>query len=81
VYENLELEKILALNPQIDEELLKEGRELLRKMREAGIRKRGYNLTSPYARRYARIPKPVSEEDSVDPRTVRVGRSFRSRNG
>lgn len=70
--EHLELDEILTLNPQVDEQLLNQARELLRKMRLAGISKRNYNLASPYSRR----PKPVPKEGSIDPRTVRVGRSL-----
>ena len=71
--EHLELEEILALNPQVDEQLLQQARELLRKMRQTALKKRGYNLASPYAKRHA----PVGRNETVDPRTVRVGRSLR----
>lgn len=70
--EHLELDEILALNPQVDEQLLEQARKLLTKIRQQGISKHGYNLVSPYARQ----PRPVSQEGSVDPRTVRVGRSL-----
>lgn len=65
------LDEILSLNPQIDEQSLKQARELLRKLRQAGISKRGYNLISPYYRRH----KPISKKGDLDPRTVQVGRS------
>jgi hypothetical protein len=68
--EHLELEDILALNPQVDEQLLEQARELLRKIRQGGIKKHGYNLASPYTKRYG----PVGRGESLDPRTVRVGR-------
>ena len=70
--EYLELDEILTLNPQVDEQLLEQARELLSEMRQHGISKRGYNLTSPYARH----PRLMSKENSIDPRMVRVGRSL-----
>ena len=70
---HLELDEILALNPQVDEQLLNQSKELLSKLRQAGISKRNYNLVSPYSRR----SELLSKEGSVDPRTVRVGRSAR----
>jgi len=69
--ENIGLDEILRLNPQVDETLLEQAIELLHKMRQGGVSRRGYNLASPYSRRTI----PISKENSVDPRTVRVGRS------
>lgn len=68
---NLTLKEILSLNSQVDEKLLKQARELLRKLRQAGVSKRGYNLVPPYSRRL----KPISKESDIDLRTVRVGHS------
>lgn len=68
---NLTLNEILSLNPQVDENLLKQARELLRKLRQAGVSKRGYNLASPYSRRL----KPVSKDRDLDLQTARIGRS------
>lgn len=67
---NIDLEKILKLNPHIDEETLKQAIELMRKIRESGVKKHGYNLASPYTRRSA----PVSPNIVNDPRVVYVGR-------
>lgn len=65
------LDEILSLNPQIDEKSLKQAKELLRKLRQAGTSRRGYNLLSPYYRRH----KPILKKGDLDPRTVQVGRS------
>lgn len=70
--ENIGLDEILRLNPQVDQQLLERFRELLHEMHQGGISKAGYNLVSPYSRR----TKTVSKESSLDPRTVRVGRSL-----
>ena len=70
--ENIDLEKILALNPHIDKETLKQAIELLCKMRESGVKDSRYSLISPFARRPA-IPPDIER----DPRTVHVRRHSR----
>ena len=69
--ECLELDDILSLNPQVDEQLLKQSRELSNKMHQYRGKKRGYNLASPYTRR-----RLITKENQMDPRTVLVGRSL-----
>jgi len=68
--ERLELEEILTLNPQIDRQMLEQAMDLLRKIRESSIGRPGYNLASPYARRYTSI----GGDTEPDPRTAHVGR-------
>lgn len=69
---SLTLKQILSLNPQIDEKKLKQSIELLRKLRQVGINKRGYNLISPYSRHRHKL---ISKENKVDPRTIQIGLS------
>lgn len=64
------IEEILALNPHIDEEKLEKAREILRKLRESRTGRAGYNLAPPFGHR--RIF--VGEGDSVDSRTIHLGR-------
>jgi len=48
------LEDILALNPQIDEEMLVKAMALLQKMQERGLKGPGYKLAMPYSRHCTR---------------------------
>lgn len=68
---SITLDEILSLNPQIDEKSLSEAKELLRKLRQVGTLRRGYNLASPYNHRH----KPIPKKGDLDPRTVYVGHS------
>lgn len=45
-----DFEEILHRNPKIDKESVREGLALVRQLRDAGLKERGYNLSSPYAR-------------------------------
>ncbi len=67
-----ELDEILASNPHIDPNLLEQSKEILNKLREAGVKKAGYNLASPYARR-RNTPSSIGS----DPRVVHLRRSSR----
>jgi len=71
--DNIDLEEILALNPHIDKETLKEAIELMIKMQQSGVKEYNYNLISPFARRRATIDKDIEK----DPRTVHVRRHSR----
>lgn len=62
---NISIRELLDKNPQINEEELKKALELTQKIREAGVRRRGYGVISPYVRRIPR--RHIS-----DPRIVYV---------
>ena len=63
---HLTKEKILALNPHIDEEELKAMQRILKKMRTVKGRKYRYNLVPPFER--PRVT--VGENDTKDSRTI-----------
>ena len=64
--EHITKEKILALNPHIDQEELKAMQKILNKMRTMKGRKYHYNLVPPYAR-----PRVTAgENDATDSRTI-----------
>ena len=67
---NIDLEEILALNPHIDKEILKQAIELMYKMQKSGVKEYNYNLVSPFARRSVSIDKDAEK----DPRIVHVRR-------
>jgi hypothetical protein len=46
--ERVELEEILIQNTQIDEVELSKARELLRRLREQGVRRKDYELVPPF---------------------------------
>ena len=59
------------MNPQINEEELKQVKDLLRRLRQVGTVKRSYNLANPYDNRN----KSLFKKENLDPRTVQLGRS------
>jgi hypothetical protein len=61
--EPIDLDEVLANNPQIDPDKLDEARELLRRLREKGVRPRGYGLAPPFGGRRA-IAKDDGRADS-----------------
>ena len=64
--DRLDVEQILQANPHINQEELAHTREVLRKLRESGVRPTGYRLVLPYnGRRVA-----IGTDDKNDPRTV-----------
>ncbi len=63
---HLTKEKILALNPHIDEEELKAMQRILKKIRTVKGRKNRHNLVPPFER--PRVT--VGESDKKDSRTV-----------
>lgn len=64
------LKTIIALNPQINKDLLKKSQELSQKLQKAGTIKREYNLISPYSQHH----KPTSQKGDLHPKTILVGR-------
>jgi len=69
--EHLNVDEIIDHNPQVDPEQFAEARELLRKLRERGVRRKGYELAPPYRGRRA----SVRDESGDDPRLIRLRRS------
>lgn len=61
-------EEVLRLNPQVDPRELEEGRELLRRLREAGVGTSRRKLASPLTRRRA----VIDDDPEKDPRTVHL---------
>jgi hypothetical protein len=51
------IEEILAKNPQVDGETLRKSMELLKKMRERGVKGRRHNIISPYVRRISKAKR------------------------
>jgi hypothetical protein len=64
--EQLDVERILQNNPHISQEELANAREILRKLRESGVRAAGYRLVLPYSGRRV----STKREEKSDPRTV-----------
>jgi hypothetical protein len=60
--------EILARNPQIDPERLEQARDMLRRLREMGWPRRGYELAPPF--RGSRVAP--DETPREDPRLVRL---------
>ena len=69
--ERFDLEEILSRNPQIDAEQLEDAREMLRRLREQGLKRKGYDLATPYGGRRVTV---VEETGANDPRFVRLRR-------
>jgi hypothetical protein len=65
----LDLAKILKRSPNINPKKLEESRKLLLKLRNRGIRRSGYGLAPPFARRH---PAPVERF------AIRLGKSEES---
>jgi hypothetical protein len=73
VVKHLTLERILALNPHINAKTLRDALELMRKLRERGVKRACYNLTSPYSGRRVFENKDISS-GSRSARTERACR-------
>lgn len=63
-------DEILARNPQIDQARLEEARDMLRRLREKGVRRKGYDLAPPFGGRRA----VVKDKSRAEPRQVRARR-------
>jgi hypothetical protein len=63
-----DVEEIIRTNPNVDPKALEAGRELLRQLREQGIRRSPHKLASPLHRRRAL----VDDDSAKDPRTVQL---------
>ena len=55
---HIDLEELLARNPQIDPKRLDEARELHRRLRERGVRRKGYDLAHPFG-----VPRVAVRDD------------------
>lgn len=66
--EPFDVDELLEHNPQIDRERLEEARELHRRLREAGVRRKAYDLAPPFGGRRA----SVREDAKSDSRVVQV---------
>lgn len=60
---------ILARNPEIDRDQLEEAREALRRLREMGVQRKGYDVVSPFGGGH-RVS--VHDEKRNEPRQLRV---------
>lgn len=69
----IEISEILKRNPQIVPEDLEKSREMLRKLRESGVRAHKYSLVSPFAGKRVSVSKVTDAE--TDARTFRLKRS------
>ncbi len=70
------LDEILSRNPRIDEEELEEARELLRQLRERGVRRKGYDLAPPFGGHRAAVRD--ARDNGTDPRLVRLRKPHQS---
>lgn len=62
----IEIEEIVAKNPQIDAEELEASREIVEQFRRSGIRRAGYRLALPFSGRRVRIV------DNIEERTIKL---------
>lgn len=70
--EQMDQEEILSRNPQIDPVELERLQEAIRRLREQRVRRKEYELESPFRGR-----RPIVREDpSNDQRIVRLRRSY-----
>ena len=69
--EPFDLEKILSRNPHINRDQLEEGRDLLRRLRDGGARRKNYDLAPPFGGRRA----AVRDDANTDGRRVRLRHS------
>ncbi len=63
------LKELIDSNPSIDPKQLRQFRKSLRKLREAGLGRKEYELASPISRRRATL----MDAERVDSRTIRLG--------
>jgi hypothetical protein len=61
----LDLDELLRRNPHVDQGKLQEGRELAEKLREAGVKGKGYHLASPGEHRKAQVVDTKGERNAV----------------
>lgn len=69
-----DLEDVLRRNPHIDRERVKEAQELIRRLREKGVQRKGYDLAPPFGGRRV-IAK---DAPAAAPRLLRSRRPPRS---
>lgn len=63
------LKELIDSNPSIDPKQLRQFRKSLRKLREAGLSRKEYDLASPISRRRATL----TDIERLDPRTIHLG--------
>lgn len=65
---HLELDEILARNPQIGERELEKANKMLRELRDLGVRRKGYDLAPPFGGRRALAQDSLRPERSLSRR-------------
>lgn len=65
-------EDLLRRNPRVDPDLLAEGRDLLRRLREQGLRRKEYDLVPPFGGHRVSI----QDDAPVEPRLVQHRRAY-----
>ncbi len=70
----IDIEDVLACNPNVDRQELKRIQELLRRLQEAGVVRKGYDLAPPLGGRRA----TVQDDPLSDSRLVRLSRGPRT---
>lgn len=66
--ERFDVDDMLARNPEINQEMLEEAKELDVRLRVMGIQRKGYDILSPFKRR--RPPTPRSDPPAIRLRRV-----------
>lgn len=69
---DLDFDEILSRNPRINQDQLEQARAMLRRLREHGLQRKGYDLAPPFGR------YRVSVQDNArgEPRLIRPSRSY-----
>jgi len=57
--EQIDVDEVLSRNPQIDGEELAKAREMLQQLRGQGVRRKGYDLGSPFGDHRASVKEDV----------------------
>ena len=64
-----DMKKLIAENPLVDAEKVRESIGIIRELEQAGVKPSGYNLRPPFS-----TSPPASSDAESDPRTVHIGR-------
>ncbi len=64
----INIDKILKENPSVSKKSLKKNTSLAGKLKDMGVKPRGYQLPPPYKRHRAR----VGEVENIDSRTIHL---------
>ena len=60
--QRIDLDDLLAKNPQVDANQLNESAKLTEELQNSGLSRRGYTLAPPFARRRAQIDDTPAED-------------------